>query len=1826
MNSPAQSAILAVYSLLLFLPLESGGLPHLLFPPLPAAAKSMSDSNDRNDAAPKTSLEVPDVESHDSATPPPEAVAQTPATAETLPAHDWQAWYERNRRAAARDERAYAIRIATAEWQHPMPLEISTEEDLTTVRDGYRPSPVAVDHALAFFRGLGPRAFLSDQSASENRAAGGLVLAELVARGLVQHALVVCSAGSLVSWREELHSRFAILPWSPTASTKAWNHQRGCWLVTWEQAAEHASELEKFAAQVLVVDDAHRVAETAETHPLVEVAARVAPAWRVLLASQPLQQGIGDLYGALTLLHAPSPNPLGEPEAFASEYLEAKNGRFLKKSKRDAFRAVLGAHMRRTTREEAAVEGGAAAREICDQAVEPVDKEAAYRERAMSAIHELPVEQRPSYARSLLSSPWAFAYDVEQAFARKEEFAPDLKAELQRLVLDGRKFRVTGKSETLAKIVKKTTSMWKKAKSRVVVYTHHPQTLHELEKQLVSQGLGKQVAVLRAGQSASNRIALRGFQADPPSTPVLLATDDAVAGIEFPNADTLVNYDLPWNPAVLEQRIARVDCAGQEASTVVVHNLFLEDSSEQDILVRLYDKLGLFGAQVGETAELLQACGFPDGAAYEAELGGIFMLAAEHGNYEEPLLKILKSRKSAEKEIRDRRRAAETALGGMDAIPEPTHSGLEPLPVPSPRVPLDALMNALLEHRGEGWERAADGRVMLHTEAGTRELVPSPRAVRLLAGQFDTPKRWVFAPGSSAWNELAGRFLDGCAYYLHDARELPVDPVRAVLQRRFQEHGMVVESVHVLERTPAMAGQVSFVLHAQAGGERVERLYEADFADEAHRLDGAHKDLKNLPSNGGEGITSLAPEHFEEFTQPLDVATAQAAVAAAEDPLCVRFLERHAKSGLPTQSGAAPLGFKGVLYDVARVEFTVRHKDQSTAWSLQTDCVPLTGALLGELPLPEPGTEPTEMWACTAGHLVRKDEIQSCAAPGCEVGACAEHLTAAGTSLQPCTECGELGCPDHAYRCSGCGNGLCGTHAVALAGDEAGHGCSSCAVQLADGRSFLGGQLESSALSGDKGLREEMVKSHSGRWAFPDEVVTCPATGKTLLTDETAIDETTGERVAADQLERSAVSGAYARKDRMVASAWSGRKCLKDESVTCELTGDTLLPDEVETCVRSGKTVRKDRLFTDPVSGERCLEEFTVQSAVSGTRTLPENLKKCARSGKPALAEELRECSQCHAQILPSEGITCSESGLFACPDHLVACEASGDLVLPNALGRCEVSGRTVKQSLLETCPETGRSAHRDLFVECEATGHRVLRDALALCSVSGKRVQRGLLEACAVTGRQALGDELATCQITGKRVMPDLLMTCPESGLRFLASQAEKCQESGTLCAPDGLGECTETGRRVRNSLLATDDFTGQRVLARLLKTCKRTGKQTAAANMGVCTVSGLRVIESELAECAESERPVLPDHLAVCEETGFKVHPDQLVTCHETKRQILRRVAERCAVTGHAAAPGVLALCAETGKKVLPSLLATDGITGERVLAEMMVECEYANCRTLPRNLVRSAVSGREIPRRDAAQCDISGAWALPEELETCAVSGKRALPELLSNCEATGDRVLKEQLQVCESSGKRVRADRIAVCPRTGQKVLAEHLVPSQMSGEIGLRTLLVPCEFSRKRVFPDELLVSELSGKSFRKDRLATCVATSRKVDISEVQECACCHLPTGKDLLADEVCPTCMNLIGHEQGHVLGEADQAKVQSSHSWAKKTSALESAGALHVLVPKSGLRRRKHVTLLVFRRDGEQLQLMQEVPLESEVVEAFREAAKQAASADKAEAKKK
>ena len=86
---------------------------------------------------------------------------------------------------------------------------------------------------------------------------------------------------------------------------------------------------------------------------------------------------------------------------------------------------------------------------------------------------------------------------------------------------------------------------------------------------------------------------------------VLLSSEVGSEGIDLQFCRFLVNYDLPWNPMKVEQRIGRLDRLGQKADRISIINLSLVDTVEERILQRLYDRINLFRESIGGLEEIL---------------------------------------------------------------------------------------------------------------------------------------------------------------------------------------------------------------------------------------------------------------------------------------------------------------------------------------------------------------------------------------------------------------------------------------------------------------------------------------------------------------------------------------------------------------------------------------------------------------------------------------------------------------------------------------------------------------------------------------------------------------------------------------------------------------------------------------------------------------------------------------------------------------------------------------------------------------------------------------------------------------------------------------------------------------------------------------------------------------------------------------------------------------------------------------------------------------------------------------------------------------------
>ena len=98
-------------------------------------------------------------------------------------------------------------------------------------------------------------------------------------------------------------------------------------------------------------------------------------------------------------------------------------------------------------------------------------------------------------------------------------------------------------------------------------------------------------------------------KSNPDAIDILLFTEVGSEGLDYQFCDMMVNYDLPWNPMRIEQRIGRIDRRGQKSEAVNIYNIITADTVDADIYSRCLLRIGIFERSVGECEEVLGAIG-----------------------------------------------------------------------------------------------------------------------------------------------------------------------------------------------------------------------------------------------------------------------------------------------------------------------------------------------------------------------------------------------------------------------------------------------------------------------------------------------------------------------------------------------------------------------------------------------------------------------------------------------------------------------------------------------------------------------------------------------------------------------------------------------------------------------------------------------------------------------------------------------------------------------------------------------------------------------------------------------------------------------------------------------------------------------------------------------------------------------------------------------------------------------------------------------------------------------------------------------------------------
>ena len=138
--------------------------------------------------------------------------------------------------------------------------------------------------------------------------------------------------------------------------------------------------------------------------------------------------------------------------------------------------------------------------------------------------------------------------------------------------------------------------------NKIIIFTGFRLTADYLADRLMEDDFA--VSYIRGGMGSEKYDVIEQFRrASEPR--ILLSTEVGSEGIDLQFCDTIINYDLPWNPMRIEQRIGRIDRIGQKSEQIKIRNIVCKDTIEDRVLERLYSRIRLFENTIGNLEEIL---------------------------------------------------------------------------------------------------------------------------------------------------------------------------------------------------------------------------------------------------------------------------------------------------------------------------------------------------------------------------------------------------------------------------------------------------------------------------------------------------------------------------------------------------------------------------------------------------------------------------------------------------------------------------------------------------------------------------------------------------------------------------------------------------------------------------------------------------------------------------------------------------------------------------------------------------------------------------------------------------------------------------------------------------------------------------------------------------------------------------------------------------------------------------------------------------------------------------------------------------------------------
>ena len=197
------------------------------------------------------------------------------------------------------------------------------------------------------------------------------------------------------------------------------------------------------------------------------------------------------------------------------------------------------------------------------------------------------------------------AQESDDAPALDPEFLASIAADIEALIEQAE--TLDSHDPKVGAFVKVLRDKARMPNNKALAFSTFRHTLAYIARHVADAGL--RYGVVHGGVPDEERSDLRRRFAlpkdDPDALDVLLSSEVGSEGLDFQFCDLLINYDLPWNPMRIEQRIGRIDRYGQESESVAIVNLVTPGTVDADIYERCLMRIGVFHHAVGGSEEIL---------------------------------------------------------------------------------------------------------------------------------------------------------------------------------------------------------------------------------------------------------------------------------------------------------------------------------------------------------------------------------------------------------------------------------------------------------------------------------------------------------------------------------------------------------------------------------------------------------------------------------------------------------------------------------------------------------------------------------------------------------------------------------------------------------------------------------------------------------------------------------------------------------------------------------------------------------------------------------------------------------------------------------------------------------------------------------------------------------------------------------------------------------------------------------------------------------------------------------------------------------------------